>query len=990
MVPKMPARVRIIFVLLMAMLASAIGTPTALARQPLPENPQARQGVLANGLRYLVVHHPAMAGAPARVAMSLRVDFGSLDELDHERGSARAAELLARASILASPAAGTLRTLGVQPEADLQTNVGYEWCSFTLAVPATAPAQVPVRAALEMLSRAFSPPPPASLSPEGWSDLRALMEERERGAMGVMLRANAALMPRLMPGSRYASRFPMGEGSVDPNLSAQTAEAFRSRWLVTPSGTLVIAGDGLTLDELESLARAVFSRLPGAARPEHLPAGNTTADKPIALILHDPGLATDFVQLTRGTTTQDQSAGINTVPAFVDDLTARVMLEIVKRRLEALMSAPGGGGGDPDVARCAAPGPRRAVMPRFSRTFTLTALIAGGPPGSAMDLARSVVAAAKGMKAGSIPDDEIESARAAVQNALDAEARTSAGLSPERIADAYAEAIALRDAPISPAQRAELARTLMPRVTPQAVTNAARDRLDPERAALVALLPETDDDNVKRLTEAALLSALDAPAFPPATITAREGASGLIRDAGTTNSKGSVNAPSQLLPAALAPLPDGAPENAVASAELHPPSGVFTAALSSGVVFHHRAMPSSNAESDDGTRVVLTVAFGFGPADETPDTRGLSTILRAALDDPATSAMNADAVRRASDAAGLTVDAFFAADSVSLRITSRESSAEAAFALAAEIARAGTLDRTVFDRERARLMAMSAQGMRTPEYAVTDVYPRALFPDDSRPRAPSAHEASEMTFERASAFVTKALASVSIEAAVTGDIDRARALDLATRAFATLPPRRALGRATQIALVRPARPVESVEPINTPDRRSAVFEGYQSVDETDAQSVVALDVAAEALSARLATALRERLRLSMNPRVEHYPSRGWKSAGDFRATASCSAGREGALRAELRDQLSRFASEPLPEAELAAARQRVAAKRAEELSDPVWWSARLAVTTRRGLNLSDFLAAPARTLALKPDDVRTAYQSIATDNRRISITVKPK
>jgi predicted Zn-dependent peptidase len=683
---------RLLLVILLTILALACPSQ---AQQDLPANPLIRQGVLANGLRYTVVRHPAAPGAPPRVALSLRADFGSLDEDDHERGSARAAELLARASIIASPAAATLRTLGVQPETDLQTGVGYEWCAFTLAVPATPPATTAVRAALESLARAFAKPPAESLAPEGWANLRATMDERERAAMGTALRANTTLLPRLMPESRYATRFPMGPGSLDPALTVADADAFRSKWLVPSNAALVVAGDGLSLDELETLTRNVFARVPGGPRPARVPIGPVEAKQPTALVLHDPGLATDFIQLTRGLAPPAPGAGggaaggIDSTAGFLDDLAARVLFEIVSRRI--------------DEAAPDAPGVRKAIMPRISRFFTLSAVIAGGPAGSAQTLARALISTTRDLQTNPVTDADLNAAKAAVLSAFDAEARAEPSLSPEKAVERYAEAMTLRDTPLSAPQRAELARTLIARVTPEAVIAAARHRLDLDHTALVALLPTpaADEPEASPLNEPALLAAFDTPE-PPARAEQPLAAGAAEAAASKAPSRGAI-APAKPLPAITDLLPKEAPTDAVTTIELHPPSGVFTAGFTNAAVFHHRAMPSSQGDNNTSPgsptgRIVLTVAFGIGPADETPDTRALSTIALAALKEPATATISAADFRRLLDENSLSTDILLAADAVTLVINAPSDRAQAGFAVASTIASQGALDRTVFDR----------------------------------------------------------------------------------------------------------------------------------------------------------------------------------------------------------------------------------------------------------------------------------------------------
>lgn len=942
--------------LLVACCAAALSPRPAHARADLPDNPLIRQGVLANGLRYTVVHHPAATGAPRRIALCLRIDAGTINEEDHQRGSARAVELLARDAVTSAPSAQTLRTAGVRPDQDLQSSANFEWLSFTLGVPASEPAAPTVRAALESLSRVLTAPA-APTEPQRWDAVRAIMTERDRAAMGTAVRANNSLLPRLIPDSRYATRPLMGDNAVAPDLSPAVVSAFAARWIIPANAALVIAGDGVPTAELEAAARAAFSRLPTGPRPPRTPVGDVESSAPVALVLADSGLATDFVQLSR--TSSPPAHGIDSTERFIEDLTARVLIEALARRLESAQSDDS----------CPIPGFRRAINPRFSRDLAMGAMVAGGPPGSALDLARCLVAQTRAVQTGGFTPEEFEAAKAAVLTAFDADARAEPSLSPEKTAERYADALTLRDTPLSASQRAEVARNLMPRVTAAAVIAEANTQFDLNRTALVALIPP-EREYAKPLTEAALRAAFDTPAPAPRAATA--GADAFSASHGAQ-------------PPADLTLPPPTPAGAVKSLELHPPSGVLTATFASGVRFHHRAMPSPTPAG----RVVLSLSFASSLMHETPDTRALTYALIAALKEPATDAFDSVSLRRILALHAVTWEVGLAPHAVTLTIAAPAESAETAFALASALARSGVLERPALDRVRARLVTTSLQGAHNPEYSIADLYPRAVFPADPRPRPPTAEAANAIVLSAAQAHVRRALLASPLTAAVTGDIDRDRALNLAARAFGTLEPRNPPAPASPTVAALDA-PVSQHIAIDTADGRSVVLEGFRAEDESDTRTVLALEVAADALAASLTTLLRDTLHLSAAARVDHRPSRGWAGAGEFWAAASCAVGREDDLAEAIRSSLDSLAGTPLSPEELRAARERIAARRAEELTDANWWSIRLSRDPARAPALDAALSAPGDALALTAQDIRSAVQSIAHEHRRVSLRVTPR
>ncbi|MFM9959410.1 MAG: insulinase family protein [Phycisphaerales bacterium] len=1021
-------------------LALTVLARPARAVSDLPDNPNLRTGLLGNGMRYFLVRHPAPAGAPERIAIAVRVMAGTVNEDDAQRGSARALEMSARRAVAEAPSSAVLRSVGVVPENDTDSSFGFEAVSLVFAVPAADSKTV--RAALESTARVFAPPTPA-ITPESLRDLLALSDQRERAGAGPGMRANQALFPKLLPGTRLAQRLPMGPGSVSPDLTPERVEAFRAAWFVPSNAFVVVAGAGVETPELEAMVRAVFGRLASPPRPEAIPAGDLESRERRALVQADRGLTGDFVQLSR--TFSAGARGIDSVSAFADDLATRLALEALDDRLERMQGE----------GQCAAAGWRRTVFGRPNSALGLCAAMLGGPSGSAAELARCLAGAVRSIQESGIAPAELDDARAVVRAALEAEARAEAGLPPEKVAMRYAEMVMQRDTPMSASQRAELADRLLGRITAAQAAEQLKRRLDLASATIIALLSDAEapaeeadaDPDPERVAgepvrlRQTLLDALDTPAppppfAPPAALAhaaplvvpigaplapplappvqpgpaseARGAPANLNSQAGIAAAPTAEAAPAETAsrkiesarhaatattPASTPPAPatpalaatPAAPDHIaeITRVELHPPSGVLTAELSTGVTVRHRAM-----DADD--RVEIHIAFARGLKDEPAERRVLLYAAAAALREPAFEGLDAAALRREMGTKGVTWETSVEADAVSIAITSTTRGVDAAFELIRRLSANIVLERTVFERFRSRMGFLAGQLDRVPEQALADFYTRGAHPGDERARLPTQAEIAALTLEQAREFLPTVFRDAAVRVTIVGDIDRARALDLASRCFG--PVARAAGTQAERAGLLPvaAGPVELTLDILTADDRSAVLEGFvpePSADAVTRRSRAALE---QVLSLRLTASLRDRLRLTAAVTAAARESEGWDNAGEFWASAPCEVGRESEVARALREGLARIAAEPVTDAELITARQRLAARLAGELADPSWWARTLLGGNTNAATLDQAVAGPAQAQALTSQDLLTAAKDLVREERRISLIVKPK
>ena len=954
-----------VLLLLAAAVGVSAGGEAAGGAAAASEREGLRRGVMGNGLVYVVVPHASASGSGARVAVTVRIDSGSLSERDDERGAARAAEVIARDAVIAAARERPgLAAAGVRPEQDLRSSAQYESTTLTLGVPATDP--LVVSAAMESLAAAltFEPATPAALDRAA-----AISGAQDRSAASPGLRLNRELLPRLLEGTLFATRMPW---AVEPGaLSALALDAFRTRSYSAANAGVIVAGDGLPVAALEAMTREVFGRLKGGARPPEPRVGDVETARQIALVGSDAGVAGDFVQFSR---TLKPATGPG---AALDALLLDVGCEAIAGRLDEAQRS----GECPGVWS-------RAMSSTLSRSLGLVAILVGGDRGSALELAGCLVESARGLAARPLTDAEVKDAAQRTLARYRREADEEAKASPEVVAERFAETLGNRRALGGARERAADAEKAIFTLAAPAVTARMIDALDPGRAALVAVTPE----NGARPTEAVLLAALNAevPGAERAKQIAIAGAEPVTR----APAHADAAAPPQRGVSALAPLsakdalraPAGDRSASATRLALDPWSGVAGAALPSGVRVLARAVPvGANASP----RVTVAAAFSFGQGDDPADARGLAAALAAALREPALEGVAPADLRRELASRGVSWEARPSPDAVTLLVTAPADSLDAALGLVRAIRERGTLDAQTLRRLSSRLRMAAEQADTAPDLAVSRLYYASAFPDERRMAPLSREEAASLGEAGTIDRVHGLLRSAPLTVAAAGAIEPREAVARMTAALGDLPASPAPSR-RDVRVQPGAEKITAEARIPTPDEKSLVAEGWVLSGSRDAASVLALEVGAEWLTGVLTARLRDELGLTAAVRVECRPDTGWSGAGEFWAMVSCAPGREDEAARELRAALSRLVEAGPSGSDVEALRQRVAARRAEALADGAWWAERLTLSVLRGVDPAADTGAPAVALRLTAEEVRRAAAKAAGEGRPVSLRVTPR
>lgn len=292
----------------------------------IARDPSWRFGTLPNGLRYAIRRNARPAG---QVSIRIRIDAGSLEEADNERGWAHFMEHMAFRGTEHFPgdqARLTWERLGASFGSDTNAQTDATDTVYQLDLPHAdrASLDTSLQVLADMMER-------ARIDPEAVAAERPVVLAEKRRRPEIAVRFQETLQPLMYSGLRYAARDPIG---TDETLNAATAEglrAFYHRWYRPERAAVVMVGDADPA-MMEELLRARFGDWQGVGPAPSDPDFGRPADPPRAVAnMAYPGTpATAIVGWVRPHDDQPLTQ------ARERDFTAETLAAaIVNRRLEA-------------------------------------------------------------------------------------------------------------------------------------------------------------------------------------------------------------------------------------------------------------------------------------------------------------------------------------------------------------------------------------------------------------------------------------------------------------------------------------------------------------------------------------------------------------------------------------------------------------------------------------------------------------------------------
>ncbi|KPM33128.1 Peptidase M16 domain protein [Croceitalea dokdonensis DOKDO 023] len=233
----------------------------ALPEENIPIDPNVKVGQLDNGLTYYIRNN----GKPEdKVELRLVVNAGSIMETERQLGLAHFMEHMnfnGTKNFEKNDLVDYLQSIGVKFGADLNAYTSFDETVYILPIPSDDP---------EKLEKGFQ-------IIEDWAHNTTLSEEAIDGERGVVLeelrirlgaeeRMQKVTLPKMMYGSRYAERLPIGTKENLENFSYDDVRDYYNTWY-RPDLMAVIAVGDLDVATMEGKIKSHFSGIEKAKNP---------------------------------------------------------------------------------------------------------------------------------------------------------------------------------------------------------------------------------------------------------------------------------------------------------------------------------------------------------------------------------------------------------------------------------------------------------------------------------------------------------------------------------------------------------------------------------------------------------------------------------------------------------------------------------------------------------------------------------------------------
>lgn len=231
--------------------------------EKLPVDPQVKIGKLPNGLTYYIRKNVKPEN---KMELRLVINAGSILEDDDQQGLAHFTEHMAfngSENFQKNDIISFLQSIGVEFGADLNAYTSFDETVYILPIPTEKKENV--EKAFQILEDwagavGFDP---AEIERE-----RGVVLEEERSGRGAEERMDRITYPKLLEGSKYAERLPIGKVEVLKSFKPDAIKRFYNDWYRPDLMAVIVVGD-IDPSEAERLIKEYFSDLknPGKPRP---------------------------------------------------------------------------------------------------------------------------------------------------------------------------------------------------------------------------------------------------------------------------------------------------------------------------------------------------------------------------------------------------------------------------------------------------------------------------------------------------------------------------------------------------------------------------------------------------------------------------------------------------------------------------------------------------------------------------------------------------
>jgi zinc protease len=476
---------------LLAVFAALLALPSPAAPQagalPLPVDPDVRTGTLPNGLRFYIREN----GRPEkRAELRLVVNAGSILEDDDQLGLAHFVEHMAFNGTKNFPEAELVRYLegiGMRFGPDLNAYTSFDETLYMLQVPTDS--ERTLRTGIQILEDWAHN---VTFDPVEIEKERGVVLEEWRLGQGAGERLRKQYFPTRFHGSRYADRLPIGTPEVLQNFTHEALIRFYRDWY-RPDLMAVIAVGDFDADDVESLIREHFGRIPAHPSPRERPDFPVPAHpETLVAIATDPEATGTQVEVDWKLPPRERG----TLDAYRQTLMGQLYTRMLNARFAEITQKP-----DPPFIGA---GTSYGSFIRTSEMFTLGAAVQTG--GVEEGLAAILTEAQRLLQHG-FTATEFEREKTSVLRAYERAFAERERTESARFAAEYVRSFLQGDAILGIAAEYALVQQLLPGIQLAEVNALAAEFKRPDSRVIIVTAPQRADTPVP--TEAALLAVLE-------------------------------------------------------------------------------------------------------------------------------------------------------------------------------------------------------------------------------------------------------------------------------------------------------------------------------------------------------------------------------------------------------------------------------------------------------------------------------------------------
>jgi zinc protease len=236
------------------------------------------------------------------------------------------------------------------------------------------------------------------------------------------------------------------------------------------------------------------------------------------------------------------------------------------------------------------------------------------------------------------------------------------------------------------------------------------------------------------------------------------------------------------------------------------------------------------------------------------------------------------------------------------------------------------------------------------------------------------------------------LAHGALELALVGDFDPDEVIPLVAKTLGAIPQREPDFRPYADNRIRTFTADRSVRVVRHtgPADQALVRMSWPTVDDSDFDKVMKLELLQRVTDVELTDTLREQLGQTYSPGVQANESHTWHDYGTFSIVASVAASQVGAARKAMLETIEKLATQPVDADTLLRARQPLLEAYDNALKTNAGWMNYVADAQREPDRIDRFLSGKAKAEAITPADLQAIAAKYLKPEMRLEVDVLPK